>query len=160
MLKKLLGWYNNNYELNVTIATLLFSLQIFHLVWLTTNVVFFKLFGFSWFPESFNWLVAVVDYTEIPALIGVSLVYVNELILGKATKKTWLYLLLLNSQWLHLFWITDEIVVEGLVGSIPIGMPLWLAWIAIFIDYLELPVMIDTIKRTMVLYTTNTPARE
>ena len=67
----------------------------------------------------------------------------------KATKKTWLYLLLLNSQWIHLFWITDEVVLENFTGEALVPIPFWLAWIAISIDYLELPVMYDTITKTL-----------
>ena len=56
---------------------------------------------------------------------------------------------MLNSQWLHLFWITDEIVLEVLAVKTLVYIPAWLAWIAISIDYLELPVMYDTIIRTL-----------
>jgi hypothetical protein len=45
-----------------------------------------------------------------------------------------------------MFWITDEFVVATLASSAPL-MPAWLAWIAILIDYLELPVMWDTVLR-------------
>src|SRR3989344_759149 len=55
----------------------------------------------------------------------------------------------LNSQWLHIFWITDEFVIQYLAGSDIGFLPFWLAWLAIFIDYLELPVMYDTIKRAI-----------
>ncbi len=151
IVKKFFGWYNNNYELNLRLATLLFILQIVHLIWLTSNVVAFRLSGAHWFPPELDWVVAAVDYTEIPALISVSFIYINEIFLGKATKKTWLFLLLLNSQWLHLFWITDEVVMENFMGQAVVAIPLWLAWIAISIDYLELPVMYDTIKKTITI---------
>ncbi len=52
-------------------------------------------------------------------------------------------ILLINSQWLHIFWITDEILLEqGILSP-------FLAWLAILIDYLELPVIFDTMKRTV-----------
>ena len=149
IIKRFFGWYNNNYKFHLRFATLLFLLQIVHLVWLTCNVVLLKLFGISVFPSQIDWLIAVVDYTEIPALVSVSLIYLNEIFLGKGTKKSWLYLLLLNSQWLHLFWITDEIVIETFTGRALVPIPLWLAWIAIVIDYLELPVMYDAVMRTL-----------
>ena len=76
-------------------------------------------------------------------------IYINEIFLGKVTKKAWLFLLLLNSQWLHLFWITDEIVLETFTGQALFPIPVWLAWIAISIDYLELPVMYDTVTKTL-----------
>ena len=53
----------------------------------------------------------------------------------------------LNSQWLHIFWITDEYVAAELGGSSNAALPGWLAWVAILIDYLELPVIFDTLKR-------------
>ena len=56
-------------------------------------------------------------------------------------------MLLLNSQWIHLFWITDEVLVAQFTGTIPVLIPIWLSWVAIGIDYLELPVMYDTIKK-------------
>lgn len=149
ILKKFFDWYNRNYQFHLRLATLLFVLQIIHLIWLTCNVVLFRLFGVHVFPPRFDWLVAAVDYTEIPALISVSLVYINDIFLGKPAKKAWLYLALLNSQWVHLFWITDEVVIESFTGQAVVPIPLWLAWIAISIDYLELPVMYDTIKKSL-----------
>ena len=38
-------WYNRHYALNVTIAAALFTLQIIHLVWLTFDPLWFKVFG-------------------------------------------------------------------------------------------------------------------
>jgi len=142
-------WYNKNYHFHLRFATLLFLLQLAHLVWLTGNVVLFRLFGISVFPPQLDWLIALVDYTEIPALVSISLVYMNDIFLGRTTKKAWLYLVLLNSQWLHLFWITDEIVLETFTGQALFPIPVWLAWIAISIDYLELPVMYDTVTKTL-----------
>lgn len=154
-----LNWYNKNYQFHLRLATVLFLLQLVHLIWLTCNVVTLRLFGIAIFPHQFDWLIAAVDYTEIPALITVSLVYINDIFLGRASKKAWLYLLLLNSQWVHLFWITDEVVIENFTGRALVPIPLWLAWIAISIDYLELPVMYDTILKTLRLKKENTPAK-
>jgi hypothetical protein len=91
----------------------------------------------------------LVDYTEIPVLVSVSLVYLNELRDGFAWKPV-LYLVFLNSQWLHIFWITDEFVVASNDGGAAVGMPTWLAYVAIGIDYLELPVIYDTVRRMLV----------
>ena len=90
---------------------------------------------------------ALVDYGEIPAILSVSLVYINEL----RTRFSFIgatYLLFLNSQWLHIFWITDEFVVTAFneAGTV---LPLWLAWVGISIDYLEVPVMFDTGKKLL-----------
>ena len=59
-------------------------------------------------------------------------------------------MILINSQWLHLFWITDEIIYAQFTGEAAFMIPAWLAWIAISIDYLELPVIYDTIKKAVV----------
>ncbi len=144
-----LGWYNKNYRFNLRFAVLLFLLQLVHLFWLTGNVVLFRLLGISIFPPQLDWILAVIDYTEIPALISVSMIYINEIIIRKNRTKAWIYLLLLNSQWLHLLWITDEVVLSTFTGHSIISIPIWLAWIAILIDYLELPVMYDTAMKML-----------
>ena len=75
------AWYERHYVLNIGIAAGLFLFQLVHLYWLTTDVVVARLTGESWFSPSgpVRFLILVVDYTEIPALFGVSLIYVNEL---------------------------------------------------------------------------------
>jgi len=148
MLKKFWGWYDAHRRLNLAVASALFTLQLVHLYWLTTNVVFAKAFGRSFFnpTEFLETLLLLVDYTEIPALISVSLVYINKL-RKTFDLKSMLYLIFLNSQWLHIFWITDEFVVEHFTGHTgPDIFPLWIAWLAIMVDYLELPVIYDTVK--------------
>jgi hypothetical protein len=142
-------WYERHYAINIGVATGLFLLQLIHLYWLTADVVFLRLFGESFLPLSGMLLtvIVLVDYTEIPALFGTSLIYINELRKGFRWRSL-LYLVFLNSQWLHIFWITDEFVVDRLAGAAGFTiLPLWLAWIAIGIDYLELPVMYDTVRR-------------
>jgi hypothetical protein len=144
-------WYNRHYTLNITIAATLFGLQIVHLIWLTFDPLWFKLFGepFLELEKPWSWPLLLVDYTEIPVLVSVSLVYLNELRDGFAWKPV-LYLVFLNSQWLHIFWITDEFVVASNDGGAAVGMPTWLAYVAIGIDYLELPVIYDTVRRMLV----------
>lgn len=147
--QKFWHWYESHLTLNIGIASGLFVLQLIHLYWLTTHVVFHKTFGFSlWDPSPFlEWLLLVVDYTEIPALITTSLVYINELRKKYSTKSV-LYLIFLNSQFLHIFWITDEFVEARLTGAPEVTiLPIWLAFLAIAIDYLELPVIFETIKK-------------
>jgi hypothetical protein len=146
MAKRFWKWYQDNYAINLTVSTLLFSLQLIHLFWLLTHVIFIKLgIGdfFSYF-SFLNWPLVLIDYTEIPAIITTSLVYINE-IRRKKTLKPWLYLVLLNIQWLHILWITDEFLLENIYFT---GI-LW--WMAVLIDYLELPVILDTVKRVLVL---------
>ncbi len=147
------SWYERHYAFHVLLSTALFLLQIFHLYWLATHVVLFKLVGESYFSPGplFQNILIAVDYTEIPAIISTSLLYINDL-RKKVHWKGILFLLLLNSQWLHLFWITDEFVVEQFLGNArDTLLPFWIAWIAIMIDYLEIPVIIDSIRRVIVL---------
>jgi hypothetical protein len=144
------SWYERHYALNVSVAAGLFALQLVHLLWLTAEPLWLKLFGEALFTidKPYSWPLYLVDYTEIPALLSVSLIYVNELRKGLALRPL-LYLVFLNSQWLHIFWITDEFVVES-NGSQATVLPGWLAYAAILIDYLELPVIADTVRKTVV----------
>jgi len=149
MLKKFWSWYERHESLTLGISAGLFTLQLFHLYWLTAHVISIKLFDHSFFtPGSFFELIIIlVDYLEVPTLISVSLVYINQLRKKFDWKSVW-FLIFLNSQWLHIFWITDEFVLEKLTGSgAGTLLPPWLAWTAIFIEYLELPVIFDTLRR-------------
>ena len=147
--KKFWAWYEKNYTFNVGFAAGLFILQLVHLVWLAGFVIAEKLLGQPLFVFSGIWeaVIILIDYTEIPAIITVSLVYIAEL-RKRLSFKSLLYLLFLNLQWLHLFWITDEFVLASFSGATI--LPLWLAWVAILIDYLEVPVIIETIKKFVV----------
>lgn len=155
MLKRILNsfwqWYNEHYLFALSATTFLFLLQAFHLYWLFTDVVLLRISGQSYFafPSFWGMLSTVLDYTEIPALISTSLVYINQLRLTKEKKNLW-YLLALNIQWLHLFWITDEVVIEHFGRSGIFHWSILIAWVAILIDYTELPVMYDTAKKTVV----------
>jgi hypothetical protein len=142
-------WYERHYALNVAIASGLFVLQIVHLVWLSADPIATRVAGESAFHPAglVRYAIFLVDYTEIPALVTVSLVYVNELRAGRSWRPL-LFLLFLNSQWLHIFWITDEYVSNELAGQAAASsLPAWLAWVAILIDYLEVPVIADTLVR-------------
>jgi hypothetical protein len=147
LIAKFWAWYERNYVLAVGFSTGLFLLQLIHLYWLTADVVAVRLGRESFFPVSALWqtLIVLVDYTEIPALLGVSLVYLDSL-RKRFNRKSVLMLLFLNSQWLHILWITDEFVAAQFAGRSLAAFPLWLAWAAIAIDYLELPVIYDTLK--------------
>jgi hypothetical protein len=146
------AWYERNYRLNVAVASVLFLLQLAHLYWLAADPIATRLTGdgFLHLDGLVQWLIFFVDYTEIPALIAVSLVYVNELRRGFAWGPL-LFLMFLNSQWLHIFWITDEYVAQA--GGFPGG----LAWVAILIDYLELPVIFDTLRRLWLTFAGRVP---
>src|SRR3989344_4568582 len=98
MLKIFWAWYERHYALAVGVALALFLLQVVHLVWLLVEVIWTKLSGapLFMFGDAGNILVALVDYTEIPAIIGVSLVYINELRRGWNGRSA-LYLFILNT---------------------------------------------------------------
>jgi hypothetical protein len=143
------AWYERHYTLNISIAAALFVLQLLHLYWLGADVIAYRLFDESfWDPSPLvENLIVFVDYTEIPALIGGSLIYINELRKGFAAGPV-LMLIFLNSQWFHIFWITDEFIVDELSGGAGgSSLPSWAAWVAILIDYLELPIIFDTLRR-------------
>lgn len=144
-------WYERHYVLNLTLTTALFTLQLVHLYWLTMHVVFLRLTGESYLTLTPFWqyLIVIIDYTEIPALLSTTVLYTYELRQRFSWRFVW-FLCSLNIQWLHLFWITDEFVISQFAGAPthqPILLPMWLAWIAIVIDYLELPVIADTVVR-------------
>lgn len=145
------AWYERHYTLNVSLAVGFFALQLIHLYWLTGHVVAQRLFGYPFFSPGGIWqhVIVLIDYTEIPALISVSLIYIHDLSRGR-NWKSMLYLGLLNIQWLHIFWITDEFVIDQFLGrAASTVLPVWLAWVAIGIDYLELPVIANTFARAL-----------
>ncbi|HYX56575.1 MAG TPA: hypothetical protein VE818_10495 [Nitrososphaeraceae archaeon] len=138
-------WYR--YEnLNLKITFILISLQLLHLYWLTTDVVLQRIYGESFliFPKALLPVFVVIDYIEIPALISGMTFY--SLSIYKHQKNSWknsLFLAMLAVQVVHIFWITDEIVYDAFFETRLVAFPLYIAWIAILIDYLELPVMAD-----------------
>ena len=149
IIRKFLRWYDRYDDFNVVFGAFLFSIQLVHLIWLTTNVVIPRIFDSAPLIAShlFDAVIAVVDYTEIPAIIATSLVYIRSY-KRKPNQKDAFYLFFLNIQWLHIFWITDEVVIKVFGYSSVIGG--WnnvAAWLAISIDYLEIPVIFETIRR-------------
>ena|SRR3989344_5581940 len=153
MLIKIYDFVKSNFEKNYTLYTGItagiFVLQIIHLYWLSTHVLAFKLFGISLFDPNTFWqfVIIIVDYFEIPAIIATSILYIHSLA-KKWNKRDIFLLLLLNTQWLHIFWISDEFVISVFRGGYDETiLPVWLAYVAIFIDYLELPVMYDVMKK-------------
>lgn len=148
IIRKFWKWYQENIFTNQIVIATLFLWQVMHLYWLSTHVVADKLLGYPLFSPSelYQFLLIIADYFEIPALISGTIFYVYELNKGNFRRSV-LFLVLINSQWLHLLWITDEFVLEKFKHEIETGLPLWLAWAAILIDYLELPVIYDATKR-------------
>ncbi len=152
MLNKFWAWYQRHYTLNLTITVFLFLLQLFHLYWMFTDIILVKLTGHSYFGLSRVWGVfsTFIDYSEIPALISTNILYIHLLRQKFSYKYVW-FLFSLNIQLLHMFWITDEIVIEKFSSNFHLFH--WsnlVAWIAILIDYLEVPVIYDTAKRLLV----------
>ena len=145
---KILAWYKKHYTLNLGIASFLFVWQLVHLYWLTTHVVFYRLFGVDLFStkDITQAFIIIADYTEIPALLSTSLIYIYGLTKKFSWKNIW-FIIFINSQWVHLFWITDEFIIQQFANTSVSILPFWLAWVAIFIDYLELPVIYDTLKK-------------
>lgn len=142
-------WYERHLTLNVTIAAFLFSLQLVHLYWLATDVIALKLFGQSFFQPSgfFYFLIIFADYAEVPALISTGLIYINRL-RSSYEFKSLLFIIFLSLQVFHLFWITDEFVIDAFTGGGAfLAIPPILAMLAIMIDYMEVPVILDTFKK-------------
>lgn len=148
VLQKIWQRYDHQHPIAAGMTAILFSWQLVHLYWLTTAVVIPRVTGIPFFNPgpAFEFLLIIVDYTEIPALLTASLFYLHRL-QKKFTFTPLLFLLLINSQWLHLFWITDEFAIDRFTN--PVGLPVWLAWCAIFIDYLEFPVIFDTLRHAL-----------
>ncbi len=150
LIRRFWAWYEKFYAWNVSITAVLFVFQLVHLYWLTTAVVIFRIFGTSFFfsnSKVLTLLMVLADYTEIPAIIMTSILYTRKIRREGGGVKNILYLIFLNIQWIHLFWITDEVALNALgLGSVSAPLNPALAWVAILIDYLELPVIVDTIR--------------
>src|SRR3990167_1177552 len=97
-------WYKDHLRFNQTAVAVLFGWQLLHLFWLTAHVVADKFLGYPLFSPSefYQYLLIIADYFEIPALISGTLLYLHSLKEG-SQKKNLLFILLINTQWLHLF---------------------------------------------------------
>ena len=152
-LRKVLSFWEKYQSLNLKIAFFLMSLQVLHLYWLTADVVLKMIAGDSYFglPSTLLPLFVLVDYIEIPALISGITFYSFSLMRNTKTNRdhavNTIFLSLLATQIIHIFWITDEVVYESFFGGDLLTFPIYLAWVAILIDYLEIPVMIDLFRR-------------
>lgn len=153
--QKLVGFWRRYESLNLRVAFVLISLQLVHLYWLTADVVVKRITGDSAMGLTVSGpllvFFIVIDYIEVPALVagltyyGLS-IYKRE----KATKNALLFAMLVV-QVFHIFWITDEVVYDTFFGtSSAVEIPYYAAWIAILIDYLELPVIADLFYRTII----------
>ncbi len=152
LLKKFIDFYHRYETLGLKITFILISLQIIHLYWLTTDVVLQKIFGQSFFlvPRNLLPLFVVIDYIEIPALVSGIIFYIYSIRSDEDSKKSYLFLGLLGVQVIHIFWITDDVVYSSFFNSSFVQIPSLLAWIAILIDYLELPVIGDLLYKIII----------
>jgi hypothetical protein len=94
----------------------------------------------------------IIDYIEIPALVAGLTYYALRIYeREKGLIKNTLLLAMLAVQVFHIFWITDDVVYSTFFGSsTAVEIPYYAAWVAILIDYLELPVIADLFYRTIV----------
>jgi hypothetical protein len=153
--QKLVVFWHRYENLNLRIAFVLISLQLIHLYWLTADVVVKRLtdgeLGLTLSGPLFVFFI-VIDYIEIPALVaGLTYYALSVYKHEKGSIKNALLLAMLAVQVFHIFWITDEVVYDTFFGSgSAVEIPYYAAWIAILIDYMELPVIADLFYRTIV----------
>ncbi len=135
--EQIAGLYESYNKTLIKFTTILISSQIVHLIWLTyVATIPYFLFQEIWYlPE--NFLFAAIDYLEIPALTLTSLYYIVNL-----SKKNILLLTAIFLQFIHIAWITDTFILEN---ANDIGFAIY---IVILIDYSEIPVIIDFIKKS------------
>ena len=153
--QKLIGFWHRYESLNLKIAFVLISLQLIHLYWLTADVVVKRLTGDSALGLTLDGplfvFFIIIDYIEIPALVAGLTYYALNIYKRVKAARNALLLAMLAVQVFHIFWITDEVVYETFFGSSSaVEIPYYAAWIAILIDYLELPVIVDLFYRTIV----------
>jgi hypothetical protein len=152
-----LAWFWQRYEnLNLKIAFVLISLQLVHLYWLTADVVIQRITQKSVLavPHGSPLFIffIIIDYIEIPALVAGLTYYALSIYKHeKGSVKNSLLLAMLAIQVFHIFWITDDVVYNAFFGSSSaVEIPYYAAWVAILIDYLELPVIADLFYKTIV----------
>ena len=155
--QKLVGFWRRYENLSLKIAFVLISLQLIHLYWLTADVVIQRITGQSMLgvPHGSPLFIffIIIDYIEIPALVAGLTYYALSIYKHeKGSAKNALLLSMLAIQVFHIFWITDAVVYNSFFGSpsSAVEIPYYAAWVAILIDYLELPVIADLFYRTIV----------
>lgn len=139
MLKSISEFYVKWEGLGLRVTFILVSLQVIHLFWLTTFVVFNDPSLTLYIPPL---LFVFIDYIEIPALVSGVVFYSLSFVSGRR-KKDILFLSLLLVQAIHIGWITDAFIYM----SFKFNEMTYLAWVAVFIDFLELAVVVDLYKR-------------
>ena len=142
------AWYRRHYLATLVVTTALFLLQGLHLYWLFTDVVLQRLTGRSYFvfPRAGLLLYVLIDYAEIPTHLSMTVLYVYEL-RQRVTFRVVLFFLFLQIHWLHILWITDDVVSRTVSTHTVLTWATAVAWIAILIDYLEVPIMGDQLRK-------------
>ncbi len=146
VIHRILNFWTKYENVDLKITCILISLQLLHLYWLTTDVVLHRITGQSYLglPPELLPLFIVVDYIEVPALVSGITFYLFSILKHEAHfRKNIIFLILLAIQIIHIFWITDEVLYESLLDDDLVKFPIYPAWTAILIDYMEVPVMID-----------------
>ncbi len=152
MAQRMISFYHKYENLNLKISFVLISLQLLHLYWLTTDVVLQRIYGSSFFlfPKNFLPVFVVIDYIEIPAIVsGITFYSWNIYKRETETRRNYLFLMLLAVQVIHILWITDDVIYNTFFQTKFLELPFYVAWIAILIDYLELPVIADLFYRVI-----------
>ncbi len=141
-------WYRRHYLATLVITTAVFVLQLFHLYWLFTDVILKRITGQSYFlfPPQGLFIYVLIDYLEIPTHLSAMVLYFYEFRQGVRARSLFFFLLL-QLHWVHLVWITDDVVVRDLTQHSLIAWGSIAAWIAIAIDYLEVPIIVDRLRR-------------
>jgi hypothetical protein len=118
------------------------ALQIVHLYWLTETSLLPLFFSSRYviFPGILVSLFVLADFIEIPAII--TRTYLYAINYKNNPLRNIAYVFLLNTQWFHIFWITDTYVINNITG---IYWSFYLSLLAIVIDYFEIPVILDTL---------------
>jgi len=147
--RPLAAWYHRHYLATLIVTTLLFLLQLFHLYWLFTDVILQRITGHSYFvfPAQGLIIYVMIDYFEIPTHLSAMGLYFYEFRQGIRAKSLFFFILL-QLHWIHLLWITDDVVVKNFApGHELITWAGLAAWIAIGIDYLEVPIIVDRLHQ-------------
>ena len=139
LLQTLSNFYLRWEGLGLKVTFVLVSLQVLHLFWLTTFVVFNDPSYTLYIPPI---VFVVIDYIEIPALVS-GVVFYSISFAARQKKMDLVYMSLLLVQGVHILWITDAFIYM----SFQFNQMTWLAWFAVGIDYLELAVVFDLYKR-------------
>lgn len=121
----------------------LLLLQILHLTWLTTDIIL----QWGLFTEVWSLIFISLDYLEIPALASGILTYLLIMRKEGVNIKSILFTNFLFLQFFHIFWLTDDVIAVMLVQKSYVDIPLHFAYFAIFIDFAEVIVIYDFIKR-------------